>query len=52
MTRTTHLHFNQPVDQDCPHLWVEAGLHVHVVTKHKLFLEMIKSEGDSFVIVL
>lgn len=35
----TDLHLDQPVDEDGPHLCVEAGLHVHVVGQDKLLLE-------------
>ena len=37
--RKTHLYFDQPVDQDRPHLRVEAGLLGHVVTEDELFLK-------------
>lgn len=43
MTSETHLHFDQPVDQDGSHLRVEAGLHVHVVTEDELFLQVIET---------
>lgn len=45
---TTHLHFNQPVNQDRPHLCIEVGLHGHVVRQDKLFLKIQKTQGTAF----
>lgn len=35
-----HLDFNQPIDQDRPHVWAQVGLLVHVVGKNKPFLKV------------
>lgn len=41
-----HLYFNQPVNQDGPHLGVEAGLLGHVVTEDKFFLQTVTQKRD------